>query len=393
MKIAMVNVYFFPEMVGGAEWYVYNISRELVRMGHEVHVFTGKYREKEGLSYPDKIEGIKIHRVPLLFDITYRLKIWKNLEEEMVKERPDIIHAFDYAQWHSYSALRAGLRLRVPSLLTVFDVHSIIPRPWYKQASMRVIDWMAGRWILRKASGVLVRAPNLVPFMLKMGVDEKKIFVTPSGIRPEALTGADGSHFMKKYGIDSGPMVLYLGRLHPSKGLHHLMQAAPLVLKVFPATRFILVGAGEENYKKKLIGIARRFGFEGNVLFTRPIYDTFEKMSAYASCDVFVLPSGYEGTSQSIFEAMAQGRPIVATRRGGIPFQVEDGKEALLVEFGDERGLADSILKLLSNVETAAEMGRRAREKVKSFIYPILAKQIEEIYELSIEHSQRSDSA
>lgn len=389
MKIAMANVYFFPEMVGGAEWYVYNISRELVRMGHEVHVFTGKYHEKKDLSYPDSIEGIKIHRAPLLFDITYRLKIWKNLGEEMVKERPDIIHAFDYAQWHSYSALRAGSRLQAPSFLTVFDVHSVIPRPWYKQAPMRIIDWMAGRWILRKADGVLVRAPNLVPFMLKMGVKEDKIFVTPSGIRPEALMGADGSHFMKKYGIDGRPIVLYLGRLHPSKGLHHLMRAAPLVLKVFPTTKFILVGPGEEDYKRKLVGIARELGFERNVLFTGPIYDTFEKMSAYASCDIFVLPSGYEGTSQSIFEAMAQGRPIVATRRGGIPFQVEDGKEALLVEFGDERGLADSILKLLSDVENAVEMGRRAREKVKSFTYPLLAKQVQEIYESYLQTPRR----
>ncbi|MEM2921989.1 MAG: glycosyltransferase family 4 protein [Candidatus Bathyarchaeia archaeon] len=385
MKIAMVNVYFYPEMVGGAEWYVYNIARELVRMGHEVHVFTGKYREREGMSYPDIIEGIKVHRVPMTLDITYRLKLWKNLDDEIIREGPNVVHTFDYAQWHSYSALKAGSRLKVPSVLTVFDVHSIIPRPMYKRAPMRLLDWLAGRWVLQKADAILVRAPNLVPFLLKMGVKEDKLFITPSGIRPEALTRADGSHFIRKYGVSSRPIILYLGRLHPSKGLHHLFRAAQLVIKEYPTTTFVMVGSGEEGYKKELIEIAKRFGFERNVVFTGPIYDLFEKMSAYASCDVFVMPSGYEGTSQSIFEAMSQAKPIVATNRGGIPFQVEDGKEALLVEFGDERGIANSILKLLSDTETANEMGERARRKVETFTYPALARRVEEIYELQLQ--------
>jgi len=380
MRIVMVNVYFYPDMVGGAEWYVYNISRELVKMGHEIHVFTGKYPEKKDVSYPDSVEGIRIHRVPLVFNVTYRLKLWKNLGEEIIRESPDLIHTFDYAQWHSYAALKAGSRLGVPTVLTVFDVHSIIPRPWYKQAPMRMLDWMAGKLVVRRADAVLVRAPNLVPFLLKMGLNKERLLITPSGIRPEALEQADGSRFIEKYGVTGRPVVLYVGRLHPSKGLTHLFRAAPLVVREFPTVVFVLVGQGEEGFKQELVNLSRRLGFEKNVIFTGPIYDFQEKMSAYASCDVFVLPSGYEGTSQSIFEAMAQGKPVVSTRRGGIPFQVEDGVEGLLVEFGDEQGLAHSILRLLKDSEAAREMGRRARRKVEGFTYPLLAEQVEEIY-------------
>ncbi len=376
----MVNVYFYPDMVGGAEWYVYNMSRELVNMGHEVHVFTGKYPEKKNAQYPDSVEGISIHRVHLVFNFTYRLKLWKNLEEEIIRESPDVVHTFDYAQWHSYAALKVASRLGVPSALTVFDVHSIIPRPWYKQAPMRMLDWMAGKLVLRRADAVLVRAPNLVPFLLKMGVEKDRMFVTPSGIRLEALEQANGSRFIEKYGITGRPIVLYLGRLHPLKGLTYLFKAAHMVIKEFPTAMFVLVGHGEEGFKNELVKLARELGFERNIVFTGPIYDFQEKMSAYASCDVFVLPSGYEGTSQSIFEAMSQGKPIVSTRRGGIPFQVEDGKEALLVEYGDEQGLASSILRLLKEGETAREMGLRARRKVEGFTYPVLAKQVEEIY-------------
>jgi glycosyltransferase involved in cell wall biosynthesis len=380
MKIGMVNVYFFPHMIGGVEWYVYNIARELVKMGHEVHVFTGKYPKREGLPYPDRVEGINIHRVSMTLDITYRLKIWKNLEEEIIKESPDILHTFDYAQWHSYVALKASSRLHIPLVLTAYDLHSLIPRPWYKQVPMRMLDWIASRLVLCRANAVLVKAPNLIPFLLKMGVKEDRLFVTTNGVRPEALEWADGSYFIKKYGITGRPIVLYLGRIHPLKGLSHLFRAAPLIIKEFPTAVFVIVGQGEEGFKNELIKLIRRLGIERNILFTGPIYDLQEKMTAYASCDIFVLPSGYEACSQSIFEAMAQGKPVVSTRRGGTPFQVEDGKEGLLVEFGDEQGLAHAILRLLKDGEAAGEMGKRARRKVEGLTYPVLAKQIEEIY-------------
>lgn len=240
-----------------------------------------------------------------------------------------------------------------------------------------------------KVDKVLVRAANLVKPLLKMGVQESRIIVTPSGIRPEALDQADASYLGKKYNV-SRPIVLYLGRIHPLKGLRHLLKAAPSVLREFPTATFVLVGPDWNNYTVHLQQVAKSQGIAERVLFTGPIYDLKEKMSAYASCDVFVLPSGYEGTSQSIFEAMAQGRPIVSTRSGGIPFQVEDGKEAKLVEFGDEQGLARAISTLLADPESMARLGKNAREKVRQFTYPILAQQLEGIYVAALEESQRS---
>lgn len=390
MKIAMVNVYFYPDMVGGAEWYVYNISRELVKMGNEVHVFTSKYSKSEMSTYPSEIEGVKIQRLPLIVDLSHKLKLWKGLKEAIVDERPDIVHTFDYAQLHSYSALRVASILKCPLILTVFDVHSLIPRPWYKQMLMKAFDRISTKFVLVKADKVLVRASTLVQPILKMGVQENRLIVTPSGIRPEALDGADSSYLVDKYNV-SRPIVLYLGRINPLKGLEHLLRAAPSVLKEFPTTTFVFVGPDWNNYTAYLRQIAKGLGILERVIFTGPIYDLKEKMNAYASCDVFVLPSGYEGTSQSVFEAMAQGRPIVSTRSGGIPYQVEDGKEALLVEFGDERDLAYTISKFLADDAVRIKLGKNAKEKVKQFTYPLLAKQIEGIYRASLEEAQHND--
>lgn len=145
MKIAMVNVYFYPDLVGGAEWYMYNISRELVRMGNDVLVFTGTHSKADQKSCPTEVEGVKIKRIPMILDLSHKLKLWKGLKEAIMNERPDVVHTFDYAQLHSYSALRAASTSKRPSLLTVFDVHSLIPRPWYKQIPMKIIDKISTR--------------------------------------------------------------------------------------------------------------------------------------------------------------------------------------------------------------------------------------------------------
>jgi glycosyltransferase involved in cell wall biosynthesis len=136
-----------------------------------------------------------------------------------------------------------------------------------------------------------------------------------------------------------------------------------------------------------LEGIARDLDVSGSVRFAGPIYDLRERMEAYAACDVFCLPSGYEGTSQSIFQAMGQGKPVVATDAGGIPFQVEDGVEGLLVPYGDPAAISRSITKLLEDPDLARRMGEAARLKVEGFSYDRLAQQMKGIYEELIESS------
>ena len=111
------------------------------------------------------------------------------------------------------------------------------------------------------------------------------------------------------------------------------------------------------------------------------IGDFTEKMQAYSSCDVFCLPTSYEGTSQAIFEAMTQKKPVVSTRTGGIPFKVEDGKEGYLVNFGVVGALADSLVQVLRDRQKSAEMGELSAKRVMDFQYPNLATGLHSIYQ------------
>jgi glycosyltransferase involved in cell wall biosynthesis len=164
------------------------------------------------------------------------------------------------------------------------------------------------------------------------------------------------------------------------KGPQFLLMAAPRVIQRYADATFVFIGPDHVNYKSHLLRLSEKLGLQDRVIFTGSINDFEMKMQAFAAADIFVLPSGYEGTSQSIFQAMASAKPIIASNRGGIPFQVEDGKEAILVEYGDVEAITSAIIKLLGDNELAISLGSRAKEKVKQFTYPILVNQIEKIY-------------
>jgi glycosyltransferase involved in cell wall biosynthesis len=367
-------------MEGGVEWYVHNISRELVKKGHEVEVLTTYPNNMTNLPIEDEIDGIKIHRFPLKLNFSYRAKIWEGLKENLQRGGYDIIHTYDYAQPHTYLSERVGASEGIPVALTIFDVHSLIPRSFYKRIVMSLFDNYVAKLTLKKADKALVRAPNLLPSLSRMGLPLDIAHVTPSGVVDEALEPANGRIFLNKYSVEGDPIILYLGRLHPMKGPQYLLEAAPKILSKYPDTNFVFVGPDQIGYVKYLKNMSERLSIEKNTFFTGPIYNFIEKMQAFASCDVFVMPSGYEGTSQAIFQAMAQGKPIVATNRGGIPFQLDNGRAGVLVKYGDSRDLSNEIIKLLHEKSIANDFGICAKNRVKKFTYSVLSSKLESIY-------------
>lgn len=368
-------------MIGGAEWYVYNMSRELVRAGHEVTVFTADHYGVETLPSEDVIEGIRVRRIPLRVDLSYRMKIWDGLSQALAGETFDIIHTYDYAQRHTLDALNAARSAGVGTALTVFDVHSSIPRGWYKRIPMKYLDGYFARRAFPLATRILVRAPELMKGLPEIEQFESKVRVTPSGVRPESFGTFDGQEFRHNYSIDGSPVVLFLGRLNPLKGPQFIIEAAPALVDEFPGMTFVFVGPDQSGYRAHLQARAAELGVSSRVCFTGMISDFRKKMEAYSACDLFCLPTSYEGTSQAIFEAMTQGKPVIATRTGGIPYQVEDGKCGFLVDHGNVRGLAEAIALALRDPAKSKELGARARTRVAQFQYPFLATGLQTIYE------------
>jgi glycosyltransferase involved in cell wall biosynthesis len=152
-------------------------------------------------------------------------------------------------------------------------------------------------------------------------------------------------------------------------------------MKEFPDIAFVFVGPDQSGFRGVLEARARELAVSSHVYFTGMISDFAEKMQAYSACDVFCLPTSYEGTSQAIFEAMTQAKPIVATRTGGIPYQLEDGREGRLIEYDDLDALAEALADSLRDRPRAEQMGARARARAMKFQYPNLAAGLQLIYE------------
>ena len=154
--------------------------------------------------------------------------------------------------------------------------------------------------------------------------------------------------------------VLIVGRLVPQKGIPVLLEAARTVLRSHPRARFTLAGDGP--LRLELEAQAKRLGISQQVRFLGTVRDTPELL---ARCDLFVLPSLWEGMPLSLLEAMAAGRPAVATAVSGSAELILDEETGLLVPPGDAAALAAAMARLLEDPATAEAMGTRARDRVR----------------------------
>ncbi|WP_323001172.1 glycosyltransferase family 4 protein [Denitromonas sp.] len=158
------------------------------------------------------------------------------------------------------------------------------------------------------------------------------------------------------------PNILYLGRVVEKKGIYDLLHAFAEVVKIFPACRLRIGGDGETLSVKEVAGTLNVLG---NVDFLGWI-DGERKAIALAHSTMLVVPSHFEAFGVAILEAMAYGKPVVATNVGGIPEIVSDGVHGLLVPPSMPSELADKLLMLLSNPTLARSMGAAGRAEVKS---------------------------
>jgi len=190
------------------------------------------------------------------------------------------------------------------------------------------------------------------------GVDAKKISVVYSGVEPQGPTGSRWEA-RRSLGIPAdAKLVGTVGALAHHKGQRYLLEAAPIVLRKMPATRFILVGDGESA--AFLRSLASQLGVDNAIMFPGFQPNARKYISA---CDVFVAPSLMEGLNTSILDAMMLHCPVIGTTVGGIPELIQDDETGLLVPPEDPQRLAEAILNVLDNPEKAGKLALAGYER------------------------------
>lgn len=153
-----------------------------------------------------------------------------------------------------------------------------------------------------------------------------------------------------------------VGRLVPVKGFDVLIAALERIASRLPTLVCLIVGEGEA--RPQLEQQIERAGLQAQVRLVG-YHDHTEVLSILEACDIFVMPSRYEGTPVALLEAAALARPILASACGGIPELVTDGEQAVLVRPGEPDALAEALARLATDREFASLLGRQARERIR----------------------------
>lgn len=211
-------------------------------------------------------------------------------------------------------------------------------------------------------------------------ISEEKIAVIYNGIdtndfspQPSLKTNA----LRSKFKIPANSRVVgTITHLTKVKGNEYLVRAAPLVLKRFPHTRFLIVGDGDQ--KHALSSLAVKIGVKDRLIFTGQRNDITDILGLM---HIYVCPSFSEGMSNSILEAMAMGKPVIATDVGGNRELVENGRNGLLVRPKNEFALARSMIELISQPERMAKMGIESRRMtIRKFQPSTMIDQLMQLY-------------
>jgi glycosyltransferase involved in cell wall biosynthesis len=234
------------------------------------------------------------------------------------------------------------------------------PAPLWKQLLVRLINRPITKVICVSQYGYrCMTALNLLPKdrheMIYNGVDLARVVLDPS----------KAAQFLQRFSIPDGRhVVVQVSWIIPEKGIHDLLKAAQLVLLKQPNVQFVIVGEGP--YRKQYIKQANEMGLSKNLTWTGLMKDPFGE-GVYDAADIVCQLSNWEEVfGWMISESMAFGKPVVATRVGGIPELVNDGESGFLAERGDTVVIAERILMLVNDRELREKMGNSGRLAVNA---------------------------
>jgi len=269
-----------------------------------------------------------------------------------------------------WAAHRAG----VPVVATVHNfVYSRPGARWQKLA----LAWYQRR-LARHTDCFIAVSSSLAEELQRVeGVPPEKIVTIYNGVDLDRLAASfERSREWRPTLGTKGPLVGTIARLLPEKGVDVFLRACAGVGRAEPQARFVIVGDGPA--RRSLEDLAARLGLGGRALFLGWVE---EAASLLPLLDVYVQPSWREGFSLAVLEAMAAGRPVVATRAGGLAEVVRPGENGYLVAPGDAEGLAREILFLLRHPLLARQMGGAGRRLVQArFGIADMVKATQEVY-------------
>ncbi len=271
-------------------------------------------------------------------------------------ERIAVIHAM-----HWLSGIDAALvARRVPA---VAAVGSTVGHIYHSSRGGR-LRWWGDRLTHGSLAAMMVNTVALRDYLSHNGYPVERVVVIPNGVAMPDLSDVDERRaaIRERWGIPLGaPCAGMLARLEPVKDHAAFVRAARLVVDRFPDARFVIAGDGAE--RDRLTALTAALGLTGSVIFTGTVDGADAVVPAW---DVLAHPSHHEGSPNAVIEAMAWGKPVIATSVDGVPELILPGVTGVLVPIGDPPALAGAIEAVFADPDGARQMGRDARQHVEA---------------------------
>ena len=385
MRIAKICAHFWP-VKGGMENHMYYESKELAKRGHESSILVSDSTHEGRLKTKNEIfDGIKVKRFPTWFKYSYFSPFFPGLFVHLLKEKYDILHIHSYRQFYNLAILIARLR-RIPVVLsTHWPEYPDSVRNKNLNRAIRFFDSTLGPILLKSADRLIVQTTAEQQwFKEKFKINPKKIIIIPPGLPKFYTEPRDGNIFREKYKIKEKNIVLCLGRVHRSKGFDKVIRIA----KNFSNTKFVFVGP-DGGSMAEFKNLAKELHTEDKILFTGEVSEQ-EKIDALASCDVLAMPSDYEAFGISLIETFAQGKPVIASNSGGMPYVV--GNCGLVFEKNNLAELEQKLKHLLSDKKLREKFGKLALARAKNYVWEEIINKLEKEYEKLILEKKKLNS-
>ena len=388
MKILMLTWEYPPRIVGGIARVVNDLSKRLIKDGHEVTVVT--YRDSADVPEYENDKGVNVYRVDNYMIHPNNFIDWiMQLNFNMLSKATEIINkegGFDVIHAHDWLVTYAAKSLKnaydIPIVATIHATEAGRNSGIHDETQRYINDT---EWLLTyEATEVIVNSNYMKNEIQRLfGLPFDKINVIPNGINLSNFTGIERDYdFRRPYAMDNEKIILYVGRLVYEKGVQHLIAAMPKILSNYHDAKLIIAGRG--GMMDELRAEASNLGLNDKIYFTGYL-NSKQVQKMYKCADVAVFPSTYEPFGIVALEAMLAGVPTVVSDVGGLDEIVTHGVDGMKSYAGNANSIADSVTALLYDHQLATNVSKKAKQKVKDqFNWEKIAQDTHFTYEKAI---------
>lgn len=377
MQIGLVTQFLTPKG-GGAARSTYNLALSLKSRGHHVTVFTSDWGMKEARFEQEKSLEMVVSRCKVdAFGFLYTPGMKKELEAH--SRVVDLLDFNNFRTYQNVVASRFAARHGVPYVVRARGSMPLIGKAYLK----RMFDQVYGDKILGGSSKVIALTNDESNQYRDFGIPPQKISIIPNGVDLSSYTDQPPrGTFRSAHGIAQGEkMVLYLGRIHKIKGIDTLLKSWALLHRGNGHPNAGLVIAGpDDGYLKNAVSLTKQLQIESGVMFCGPLGEV-DKLAALVDADMIINPSYYETFPNTVLEAFACSRPVIASRVLSMNELVREGETGLLVEPGDPAGLAKAIASLFESPDLGEALGKSGRRLVEEeYNMELITTKVERLY-------------